>query len=421
MSLGAAIPAKPSAAEVQARLGSWSVFAGVLAAAGIPIYIHAPKVYVDSYGVSLASLGLVLFALRLLDVVQDPALGWLSERLRARRQASVAVALGLMAAAMVGLFAVTPPVAPLLWFAITLTLLFSAFSFLTITYYAEGVAKAGTLGSEGHLRLAAWRESGALGGICIAAAMPSILVGMDLPIGWYAVAFVLACAVASVVMRGEWGRRAAMPAEPGFRRVLADPVSRRLLLLALINAMPVAVTSTLFLYFVESRLVAPGWEGPLLLLFFLSAAAWAPLWSQLAQKIGAKRSLLIGMTLSIVTFAFAAFLGEGDRVFFAVICIASGAALGADLTLLPAIFARRIETIAPGAGEAFGLWSFVSKFTLAFAAVTLLPALDRAGFVPGGENTPDVLFTLTVLYALVPCALKLIAIALLAATPLKEG
>jgi glycoside/pentoside/hexuronide:cation symporter, GPH family len=276
VSHGAAIPAEPGSAEVQARLGSWSVFAGVLAAAGIPIYIHAPKVYVDSYGVSLASLGLVLFALRLLDVVQDPALGWLSERLRARRQASVAVALGLMAAAMVGLFAVSPPVAPLLWFAITLTLLFSAFSFLTITYYAEGVAKAGSLGSEGHLRLAAWRESGALGGICIAAALPSILAGMDLPIGLYAVAFVLACAVASVVMRGEWGRRASMPAEPGFRRVLADPVSRRLLLLALINAMPVAVTSTLFLYFVESRLAAPGWEGPLLLLFFLSAAAWAP-------------------------------------------------------------------------------------------------------------------------------------------------
>ncbi len=57
------------------RLLPWSLFAALIAAAGLPIYIHAPKFYVDEYGVSLAALGVVLFGLRLLDVVQDPALG----------------------------------------------------------------------------------------------------------------------------------------------------------------------------------------------------------------------------------------------------------------------------------------------------------------------------------------------------------
>ena len=90
------------------------------------------------------------------------------------------------------------------------------------------------------------------------------------------------------------------------------------------------------------------------------------------------------------------------------------------MTLLPAIFARRMATVAPSAGQAFGLWSFVSKFTLAFAAVSLLPLLDAAGFQTGGANTDTALVTLTVLYALVPCFLKLLAIGLLAATPLKE-
>ena len=126
------------------------------------------------------------------------------------------------------------------------------------------------------------------------------------------------------------------------------------------------------------------------------------------------------MILAILSFGWAATLGAGDTTAFAVICVLSGAALGADMTLLPAIFARRMARIAPDAGEAFGLWSFVSKFTLAFAAVTLLPLLDAAGFQSGAGNSETALSTLTILYALVPCALKLIAIALLAATPIQE-
>jgi GPH family glycoside/pentoside/hexuronide:cation symporter len=90
------------------------------------------------------------------------------------------------------------------------------------------------------------------------------------------------------------------------------------------------------------------------------------------------------------------------------------------MTLLPAIFAGRLARIAPQAGAAFGLWSFVSKFTLAFAAVTLLPLLDRAGFASGPDNPEAALRLLTILYAVVPCGLKLLAIGLLIATPLEE-
>ena len=41
-------------------LARYSVFAAMLASAGLPIYIHAPKFYVDSYGVGLGVLGGVL-------------------------------------------------------------------------------------------------------------------------------------------------------------------------------------------------------------------------------------------------------------------------------------------------------------------------------------------------------------------------
>jgi len=122
----------------------------------------------------------------------------------------------------------------------------------------------------------------------------------------------------------------------------------------------------------------------------------------------------------MVTFLWATGLAEGDVVAFAVICAASGAALGADLTLLPALFARRLATLGRGEGAAFGLWSFVSKLSLALAAATLLPALSLAGFTPGAANTSQALMALSLLYAALPCALKLLAFCLLAVTRIPE-
>ncbi len=401
------------------RLGGYAIFAAVLAAAGLPIYIHAPKFYVDEYGVSLAALGTVLFVLRLVDVVQDPLLGKLAVAVRRFQREAVAVTLAIMGLAMLGLFAMTPPTNPVVWFAVMLTLVFSAFSFLTINFYARGVQKAEALGNDtGYLRLARWRETGALLGVCVASVMPSVFLALAWPefVG-YAIVFAVACLVAGIAMHTEW-RGGTTQASAGFGVVLKDHISRRLLLIALVNAAPVAVSSTLFLFFVESRLNAPGWEGPLLLLFFVAAAVAAPIWGSLAERIGAKQTLLAAMVLAIVAFSFAMMLGSGDTMLFAVICLASGAAVGADLTLLPAIFAKRMETVAPNATEGFALWGFVSKFTLAFAAIALLPILEASGFVSGPDNSEAALRTLTLLYAGVPCALKLVAISLLVATPL---
>ena len=404
------------------NLPAYALFAATIAAAGLPIYIHAPKFFVDEYGVSLAALGVVLGLLRLIDFVQDPILGWMSEAFQAHRALAVALGGLAMALAMVGLFAVEPPVAPLLWFALTLTVLFSGFSFLTINFYAQGVRTAEALGQKGHVRLATWRETGSLIGVSLAAVAPTALgLITGAPFAVFAAGFALSVVLALFFMRQEWWAADAATEASGFRDVLADKTARRLLLIALVNATPVAVSSTLFLFFVESRLDAAGWEGPLLLLFFLAAAASAPVWGRVAARYGMRPALLAGMVLAIISFGFAVLLGPGDAAAFAVICVASGAALGADLTLLPAIFARHMARVAPRAGQAFGLWAFVSKATLAIAAFTLLPVLDLAGFVAGANNSPaSALTVLTLLYAVVPCVLKLVAVGLLLATPLEE-
>ncbi len=402
------------------RLAAYALFGAVLSGAGLPIYMYAPKFFADTYGVSLATLGAVLFGLRLFDVVQDPVLGWVAERLRGARGTAVALGAALLAASMIGLFAVAPPVHPAIWFGITLTGLFTAFSFLTINFYAQGISKAADI-EGGHVRLAAWRETGALLGVSIAAVIPTVLMGVtDMPFTIFAIGFAAVTALAALAMAPEWQAAPASDPTP-IRAILGDTVARRLLLLALVNAVPLAVSSTLFLFFVESGLQAPGWEGPLLVLFFLAAAASAPAWGWAAARWGVKPVLLSAMVLAIATFAGVLALGPGDVAAFAAICVLSGATIGADLTLMPALFARRMAAISPNGGQGFGLWSLVTKLSLAFAAVALLPLLEASGFRSGAaDNPPEALRTLTYLYALVPCLLKLLAIALLTAIPLEE-
>lgn len=306
-------PAKP-------RLARWSGFAALLAMAGLPIYINAPKVYADQYGLNLAALGGALFLLRLVDVVQDPFPGWLAQATARHRGLTVWAAIALMSVGMIALFAMTPPIAPLAWFALTLAGVFSGYSFLTIVFYAQGVARAESMGEGGHLRLAVWRESGALLGVCVAAVLPVALsTWLAHPHALFAGFFAGFAVLAGWSMRREW------------------------------------------------RL---GWQGR--------------------------------------TGPIAGSVGGGDG--------GGSDPVAGDVRARPVAHRspRRRGVRAVG----FAPWGFVAKATLAMAALVVLPLLQWSGF-SGPDSPPQALAVLGLVYAGLPCLLKLAAMSLLAATDLQ--
>ena len=90
------------------------------------------------------------------------------------------------------------------------------------------------------------------------------------------------------------------------------------------------------------------------------------------------------------------------------------------MVVLPAMFSVALTKAGLNASAAFGIWSFAGKLGLAMAAFTVFPLLERSGFVPGQDNSPEALSTLTLSYVVFPCVLKLFAFGLVLTLPTEK-
>lgn len=81
-----------------------------------------------------------------------------------------------------------------------------------------------------------------------------------------------------------------------------------------------------------------------MIVYFGAAVIAAPLWPWLVRRHAKHRVWCWAMLYACAVFVLALLLREGDLVAFAAICVLSGAALGADLSLPTAI--RRTSSIS---------------------------------------------------------------------------
>lgn len=387
-------------------LSAVGLFGVMLGAVGLPIYLHAPKYFSDTYGVSLASLGAIMFVLRVLDFVQDPLLGRLSAIGIASHRVLSAGAGALIIAGALGLFIIAAPINPTIWFALSLILLFTGYSLSVILLYTHA---ANNFADTAQPIVARWREAGQLIGICLSAIAPALFTEIShLPYTLFGGFLISLTVVAILLMHNIWSDETVSTSEK-FTLAVPHARIRPYLILAFVNAIPVAITSTLFLFYVEYAIGSATASGPLLLLFFGAAAVSVPIWTILANKYAIEWVLGMAMLASLVTFVVTFTLGVGDIVAFAIICAVTGVLTGADLTLLPMVFIKFLQRTDVPSEEAFGYWSLSSKLALALAVGLILPGLEVSGFDPASP-TPLGIYNLSVAYAVVPSVLKICAI-----------
>ncbi|HUH87809.1 MAG TPA: MFS transporter [Pusillimonas sp.] len=393
-----------------------------LAFAALPLYVVLPHYYASDLGLPLATVGALLMLVRLLDAGAEPLLGRMSDLLYHRSVSAVLWVAGAAAlliwAGMAGLFfpLVQGSAALAAWMVVGLLFTCLAHSLLTIAHQAWGVRLGGDALQRS--RIVAWREGPGLIGVVTASAL-SVAWGGGTMLGAFALLLLAGWLMLWRAPRPPLadapceGRRAA---QSRLWQPLAEPEFRRLLAVFLCNGIASAIPAALMLFFAQDRLQASQPQIALfLVLYFVSGALSMPLWVRAVRRFGLERAWLAGMLLAVACFGWAAVLEGGQVAAFVVICVLSGAALGADLAVPGALLALLIERHgAQGVNEGayLGWWNLATKLNLALAAGATLPLLQWLGYTPGSED-PQALQRLAWTYALLPCALKLTAAGLL--------
>ncbi|WP_198586050.1 MFS transporter [Pararhizobium haloflavum] len=407
-----------------------------LAALTLPLYVLVPTFYTETLGLSLATVGYILLLTRMFDALNDPLVGWFADHFRprfGRRRALFAFSLPLTAIAGFMLF--WPPQDAgafyLLGWGMTLSLGYTA-SLIPLTAWGAELSTT----YRGRSRLAGWREGFILTGTLIAIALP-FSIGFSSSEGVHGLA-ALAIAIAltlplfgaiTVIFVPEpvehTRQRVALRA--GLVHIADNRPFVRLIAAYFVNGLANGIPATLFLYFVSERLALPEARGPLLFIYFLSGIAGVPLALRLADRIGKHRAWCYAMLTNCAFFVAAPLLPEGALYLFGAMCVATGLFLGFDLSLPASIQADVVDVDTAASGEQrsgiyFAAWSLTTKLSLAVGAGLIFPALALFGFDPQSSSQEgSALLALALLYAWVPIALKLVAVAIMWNFPLDEA
>lgn len=438
----------PSAVDPseRVRLGlriSYALPALALAVVGIPVYVYMPKFYTDVMGLSAASAGSVLLAVRLFDALSDPLCGWISDRTRTslgRRRPYILFGAFPLAASLWGLF--HPPAwsgDPLRWwFSICVFAVFLFWTIVEVPYEALGPEI--TLDYDERTRLLGLRDGFVLAGILMAAAFPALL-GAFLPLpetgegerttfrlmgALYAPFLVAACIVCATRVHerhplGSW------PAAPlSFRQNLKASLKNRpfviLLFAYTVSAFGSNLPATLILYYVQ-YVLGSAKADVYLMIYFVTGIVFLPAWIRLATAFGKKEAWMAAMAINTSAFAGVFFLGRGDEVLYAGLVFLSGMGFGGTVALPSAMQADVIDYHQWLTGERLegfyiGVWSVAKKLAAAVGVGAALMLLGHAGYEPNVVQSEPVLVRLRLLYALVPSLCNAFAMAVAWAYPL---
>ncbi|WP_439573215.1 MFS transporter [Phreatobacter sp.] len=416
-------------------LAAYAAPAFAFAIPTLPVLIFLPAIYADGLGLGLAATGAALLASRLFDMATDPLIGLMSDRTRARMgRRKVWIMAGAPVAALGFLMLAFPPsgIGPL-YLTAWLMVLYLGWTAVQVPYSAWGAELSPDYRMR--TRITAVREGAAIGGILLASAIPVVIGGTAgtqfaaialTAIGLGALALVALGQLVPDPSTRQQGAATARPARPvaeTFRQALANGPFLRLVAAWFANGLANGLPAALFILYLTHGLKAAEAERPLFILaYFLAAIVCLPLWTLLSARIGKHRAWCLAMLAACLAFLPVPFLPAGATAAFMAICIVTGAALGADLALPPAMQADvvdfdRLRHGEERTGTYFAVWLAVTKAAAALSAGLGLAGVAAAGFDPAAP-TPAGIAALAIAYAGVPVVLKLVAVALIWGFPI---
>jgi Na+/melibiose symporter-like transporter len=375
------------------RLIAYSAPSLVTAVAALPMALFVPAYYADDLGVPLATVGAAIAFSRLLDVVTDPLIGSLSDRLRlplGRRKPWMLLGLPIFLVSAWQLFVPGDSASAahlFLWSA----LLYLGFTMIDLPHKAWG-AELSTDYDE-RSRITSWREAiGVVGQVLLLAALVGLagrgIEDAGAQLRWIALAILfglpvlLAICLVSVSERQPEGfAHTPRSTLAGFKIVARNPAFARMIACVVFFVSGVAIQGTLHRLVLADVMGDEASFPKMILLENLATLAGVPIWLAISQRIGKHRALMAAAFWIAAWSLPLVFMREGNTSLLIGTVVIRGSSFASILFLANSIAADVIDVDTLESGEQrsglfFAAWGMVTKMSLALGVLlgTTLPA-----------------------------------------------
>jgi len=388
------------------KMGTLAAFAAPsvsLSALALPLVMYLPPYYATEVGLGLAAVGLVFMIVRLVDVATDPVVGVLSDELRTpwgRRRPLIALSVPVL---LLGAWQVFFP--PDGAGAIHLLMWMLFLSLGTTGVAMPHMAWSAELSDDydERTRIQGWLQLGTFLGIVLVLVLPAVveqLGGQGLGVKVHAMgAFVLATLVPTLLvtilfvkeppMAPAFARR--MDWRQGWRAIRQNRYLRLVLSADLAANLQSAIGGALFLFFATEVYGVGAYASVLLLVYFLTALLFTPLWMYLATRFGKHTSMIAAAAFITIVVTPQVFFPEGNLPLAFVATIFYGIPSGAPTLLMKSMMADVIDADEVQVGERrsglyFALLTLTSKFGGALAVGLTYPLLQVIGYDPAASG-----------------------------------
>lgn len=381
--------------------------------------IFLPALYAEEYGLSLISIGIVIFFAKLIDIISDPIMGWLNDLGVLKRKTWMFI--GALVCGFSIFYLFVPFTQPNeFYLGIFISLLYLGWTIFQVPFLSFGY----DLEQNYHLRtrLSATREIFILMGLIASVSLPVVLGIEDVEI------FISYLAIFSGIVfltlffltlkephKSRNHEKKIVSPHTNLRSIFKDLIFLRLIVAWLINSLANVFPSVCFVFFVSYVLGGSDESRDKILLFyFLSAFLGMPMWVKVSKYIEKKYVWLFSMLASAIFFSLVFLLNAGDVTFFLVISILTGICLGADLAIPPSIQSDLVDRhkLVYGvdiSGLFFSSLTLINKLAFGIASIVSFSLLDTFNFQAGNNVDEKIKFLLYFLYAGLPVFLKLCA------------
>lgn len=389
-----------------------------------PLLVNLPKHYAGLLGLSLTAVGLIFGAVKFLDIFFDPAVGMMMDRTRTklgRYRLWLIISAPLLMIGTWMLFFAGPGVSEAYLF-LWLVVMYLGFSILVLSQVAWGAVLA-TDYDERSKVYAVGSVMGVLGGVA-ALLVPILmhkegaegvrLMGMIVLVTVPLTTLVVTVLTPEPMPRINPEDRASLR---DFPSLIVHPAMRRLLLADLLMTLGPAITSPLYLFFMQqARGYTEAESFVMLILYSVAGLIGAPLWAISAMKFGKHRSLILAAILYAVCQGVLPMLPSRSFLLLAPGMFIAGGIASSFAFLVRAMVADvadqvRLETGKDRTGVLYSLVTSTAKIGTASAVAIALPLLATLGFdpTPGATNSAEALNGLLLIYTVPPVLMVLLA------------